>query len=176
MRPNKYAAKKTTCAAGHLHDERMVERFMEKTVRDASGCLLWTAAKAKFGHGLFTVALPNHHRVAKAHRIAWEIANRASLLPGSVIRHTCDNPACVEPAHLIAGTQAENVKDSWERGRSWRHRGESSQKAQLTEAQVLDARLRFKTGEPIPKIAAEYGVKYPALYNAVQGRSWAWLP
>lgn len=37
--------------------------------------------------------------------------------PGDVVRHTCDNPWCVEPTHLILGTQTDNVQDSVDRGR-----------------------------------------------------------
>lgn len=41
--------------------------------------------------------------------------------PGPVLRHRCDNPPCINPAHLEPGTQADNVRDMAERGRHWMH-------------------------------------------------------
>jgi HNH endonuclease len=49
--------------------------------------------------------------------LAWEDANQASLLPGAVIMHTCDNPRCINPKHLVLGTQAENIRDMMAKGR-----------------------------------------------------------
>lgn len=54
------------------------------------------------------------HRVVFAKKLGIEL----SSLAGVVVRHTCDNPRCINPAHLIAGTKADNNRDRAERGRS----------------------------------------------------------
>ena len=51
-----------------------------------------------------------------AHRVAFMLAGGA-IDDGAVIRHTCDNPACVNPAHLLSGRNIDNVRDMWRRGR-----------------------------------------------------------
>lgn len=56
------------------------------------------------------------------HRIAWTLghnpnATRVEVPSGLLVRHTCDNPPCCNPAHLITGTQAQNTADMMERGR-----------------------------------------------------------
>lgn len=52
-----------------------------------------------------------------AHRLSWEIANGRDWPVGLVARHSCDNPPCVNPAHITPGTVAENNRDIVERGR-----------------------------------------------------------
>jgi len=46
-----------------------------------------------------------------AHRLMYELINKVTLKADIVVRHTCDNPLCVNPAHLILGTRADNVRD-----------------------------------------------------------------
>ena len=49
--------------------------------------------------------------------LAWEIANAEPIPPGMVVRHTCDNPRCCNPAHLILGTDKDNTDDMLTRNR-----------------------------------------------------------
>jgi hypothetical protein len=53
----------------------------------------------------------------QAHRVSWEIANRRHVGKGCYVLHSCDNPPCVNPAHLSEGTPTENVHDCIEKGR-----------------------------------------------------------
>lgn len=72
-------------------------------------CWPWTAASLPKGYGLFSV---NGHpgATALAHRIAYIIGN-GPIPPGLVVRHSCHNPPCCNPNHLVCGTYAENEAD-----------------------------------------------------------------
>jgi hypothetical protein len=52
-----------------------------------------------------------------AHRVAYVLAN-GPIEPGQVVMHTCDVPACVNPAHLKLGSQGDNNRDCFAKGRN----------------------------------------------------------
>lgn len=87
-------------------------------------CWEWTGARNK-NYGM--IAVPGS-RLRGAHIVAWELDNGRALPDGMLIRHTCDNPPCVNPTHLLLGDHATNMQDKSQRGRwgaprpSFRHR------------------------------------------------------
>ena len=59
------------------------------------------------------------YQIYLSHRVAYSLA-REDLSRGQVVMHTCDNPMCCNPAHLIAGTPDDNSKDMVKKGRQAR--------------------------------------------------------
>ena len=72
-------------------------------------CIEWTGARSAAGYGRLGTKY--------AHRVAYEKAH-GPIARGMVVRHRCDNPPCVNPAHLELGTQADNMRDMAVRGRA----------------------------------------------------------
>jgi hypothetical protein len=110
--------------------------------------------------------------------MAWEAVN-GRVPDGLWVLHHCDNPPCVNPAHLYVGTHADNMRDMRERRRHWYHadpaniiRGERSGAAKLTEAQVRELRRLHDAGRSYGSLAREYGVSRQAVSSAITGRSW----
>jgi DNA invertase Pin-like site-specific DNA recombinase len=86
--------------------------------------------------------------------------------------HTCDNPSCVNPEHLFAGTNADNMRDKAQKGRSKVPVGEKHGKAILTEPQV---RRILKDPRPYTEIATQYNVASSTIGSIEQRVSWRHL-
>jgi len=89
--------------------------ILQHTKEDGE-CLIWTKCANTDGYPRAAI---NGNSNAKVHRVVWELHNNSSA-DGRVVRHTCDNPLCINPKHLQIGSPADNVRDRDERGR---HRG-----------------------------------------------------
>lgn len=98
-----------------------------------------------------------------AHRLSYCFANGVEHedIRDLVVRHDCDNPACVNPDHLSIGTVQDNVDDRVRRGRQHDNSGEKNGRSKLTNSQREEIRARY-----IPRclvngqaaLAREYGV------------------
>ena len=87
-------------------------RFWDKVERGRDQeCWLWRAHK-RLGYGRFLV----RGKLITAHRYSHEL-HHGPVPPGSVVMHSCDVRACVNPAHLRLGTQLANVWDAIDKGR-----------------------------------------------------------
>ena len=97
------------------HTEKAVARFWAKVdVREPDECWLWTAARLAYGYGRFSVG-SGLHRLATHAALEYDGKPRPD---GMHALHSCDNPPCVNPAHLRWGTNAENRAESISKGRS----------------------------------------------------------
>lgn len=98
-----------------MKGQSLSERYWSKVrIAGPDECWEWQAGKHSYGYGKFWV----DGKTRGAHQVAWEWANHQEVPRGMVVRHTCDNPACVNPAHLLLGQQTDNVRDRDERGRT----------------------------------------------------------
>ena len=83
-----------------------------KKVNKSDSCWDWSASKDRDGYGIVWTA-PGKSQ--KAHRVSAMLAGKNL---SQVIRHTCNNRACVRPEHLIPGTQSDNMQDMYKAGRA----------------------------------------------------------
>lgn len=138
-----------------------------------SECWEWTRARhlaGKWHYGRVGFA----GREYRAHLLAWESTHGTTVPPGMVVRHTCDNPPCCNPAHLVLGTPAENTRDMIERGRAVRTQspGERNGSAKLTVADVVQIRSDRLAGLSLSRLAAKYGISKGHASRVVNNINW----
>lgn len=134
------------------------ERFWSKV--DKSGdCWIWTAAPDTAGYGQFRYEGKN----VKAHRVSFFFEN--GYWP-KVTRHTCDNPPCVNPAHLLDGSHKDNSDDIYARERN----------NGLTASQVEEIRNIPMSRTIISDVAKRYGLSEKRVRDIIDGTVWSRLP
>lgn len=149
-----------------MFDSKFIERF-EKKFQKSEGCWEWLASSAGRGYG--QIKLPQQRRQAYAHRVAYEIY-KGPIPSGLQVLHSCDNPKCVNPDHLFAGTSKENLQDMRAKNRSTH--GEKSGTAKLTAVEVLQIRQCLAMGMTQMRIAAAFGVSQIQISRIKTGQRW----
>lgn len=145
----------------------LTERFMSKTTPEPNtGCWLWVGVVDRDGYGGLFVA---GRGKAKATRVSLELAGRPAR-PGEVVRHSCDQPSCVNPGHLKAGTQKENIADAVARGR--KAVGERHPFSTLSVSDVQRIRQLRAAGVPGVVVAREFGISGGTVSAVWTRRMW----
>ena len=143
--------------------------FWDKVQKSAGSdvCWIWTAGKNADGYGTLGGGL-------RAHRVSYEM--RHGPIPnGMCVCHSCDNPSCVNPAHLWLGTHQDNMADRSRKGRSSGGRmvGTEHPNAKLTDDMVREIRHLYASGEYMQKdLARMYGVSDMVISLLVRGKTW----
>lgn len=135
-----------------------VARFWSKvsvTGKD-SDCWEWNASREEKGYGRFRLPGPDR-RTWAAHRVAYAIYHGGFPPEGQLVRHSCDNPSCVNPYHLEAGTATDNMQDMVQKGR-YSRRPRSRVGPKLIDSDITLIRRKIEAGETNTKIAAFFGI------------------
>ena len=139
-----------------------------------TACILTTRGRVR-GYGIIHIK----GKTVYEHCLAYCKANGLLLadIVGKVVRHRCDNPACINPEHLVLGTVQDNVDDREFRGRGNHEvkgkRGEENNANKLTELQV--AEIKGHTRYSQRQLAEMYNVNQSTILRILQGKTWAWV-
>lgn len=141
----------------------IAERFWSKAdVRGPDECWPWQNSTNEQGYGIFTVRTG---RKSRAHRVAYELTHGVALMPDVKILHRCDNPPCVNPAHLRAGTQAENMADMVAKGRQ-----RSIRHSRLPASHFDEITAAVQSGAKQRDVARRFGVSQPYVSRIAAGK------
>jgi HNH endonuclease len=179
----------------------LVVRFWSRVdVQDLDQCWAW---KGYSRDGRYGTVVDEDGVNRPAHRIAWELWHNASILPGYLARHVCDNPICCNPTHVILGTSADNTHDAIERNRfcvgdnHWtrKHpervlrgaahpaaqnpelrRGTKNGRAILTDDDVRQIRSLKASGVSPVVLAARYRISKNQIFKIARGEAWSHVP
>lgn len=157
--------------SGLLRGLPVEQRMARQTRKMANGCWEWKGGIDADGYGRIRATLFDIP-YKKAHRVAWVLENKRPIPKDMVVCHSCDNPRCVNPAHLWLGSQEENQLDKISKGRHLIDvmRGEVHVDAKLTEVQV---RAILADARPYAEIGHEYGIAASTVGSIKNRTSWA---
>ncbi|QKY78955.1 HNH endonuclease [Arthrobacter phage Jinkies] len=134
---------------------------------ELGACWEWKGMLDKKGYGRANVG---QQKTRAAHRAAYEVWN-GELDPDLMVCHSCDNPPCINPAHLFPGDQFVNMGDAKAKRRN--ANGMRQGCAKLTDQQVAEIRAKYKPREySQARLGREYGVTQSAIGAIINGRTW----
>lgn len=154
------------------YSEVIVRRFWSRVMK-SDECWEWIGATNDAGYGQMNVS----GKCLYAHRMSYEI-HRGSIVAGLCVLHRCDNPPCVNPAHLSLGTKRDNTQDMLAKGRHGAMvkpecvlRGSRHGLAKLNEQKVVEIR-RLGGLVSQRKLAASYGVSQGTIRDVLNRSLW----
>lgn len=132
--------------------EPLIETFRKYTIVNGENqCWPWFGPVDQGGYGMMS-GKPFGFSSLRAHRFSY-MHHIGPIPRGGVVRHSCDNPECVNPAHLLVGTQLDNIQDRVKRGRT-----RTNQQSKLSLEQIFEVRRMASAGVYQRDIAKQFGV------------------
>lgn len=147
------------------------EKFERRILKTANGCWEWAGSRDVDGYGVFMAELDGV-LYKRAHRFSFAMHKHAppSRVP---VCHSCDNPPCVNPDHLWLGTNLENQRDKWAKGRGRGGGGQKNAHAILTPEQVAEI---LRDARTYAELAHVYGVSASTIGSIKQRLTWRDVP
>lgn len=139
--------------------ERLVAKISIEELSEITGC--WNCVGCRDENGY--VYIKHKGKVRRAHQLAYE-AWKGEVPERLEVTHTCNNPACINPNHLIAKTHGENIEDSHMAGN---RKGIGNYKLTVEDVLIIRA-----SNESNVDLAKRYGVTCTAIYDIRVGKNW----
>lgn len=154
--------------------ESDANRFWSKVAltSDPNKCWNWEGSKRRKGYGRIAITVaPNKDISVIVTRLSYYLHHNIDPI-GKAILHSCDNPSCVNPNHLLLGSNKDNTDDMMKKGRGVQPKGSHHGKSKLTEEIVLAIREKFKNGVPPKDLRKEYTVDQGQLSRILNRKAW----
>lgn len=134
-------------------------------------CWIWTASTYGRGYGQFR-GFVEYGSSPSAHKIIYELIN-GDTKNGKIIMHSCDNPSCVRPDHLVAGTYKQNMQDMDNKNRRVVREADDNTNSILTSRIVRRILKLYRTGKYTHKqLSRKYHVTETSIWQIFNGISW----
>lgn len=160
------------------------------SIGSADECWEWQGSRNTVsGYGTITY----QGKSWSTHRLSYTLAN-GPIPEGKLLRHTCDNPICCNPSHLIPGTTLQNYQDLVERGdpplpplltgdEHWSHkhpervrRGDKANRVKLTENEVRELRRLREDGMSYAQLGEKFSITPQGAFRIVKRLVWSHVP
>jgi len=131
-----------------------IEKLMRNTVKSGK-CIVWTGPKDLNGYALYAF---DGRGTLRVHRYVYEMV-KGPIPEGYYVCHECDNPSCVKPSHLFAGTPRDNTQDMLKKGRRKKSkRGAEHHNSKLCLKERNEIRQMVARGDKQAAVARHFGV------------------
>jgi len=157
----------------HGLDESVVRRFWRYVdKRGKRECWPWTGGTNDDGYGKLFFKDGELRKQLLSHRVSFAVSRNVPLSELLIVRHSCDNPLCVNPSHLIHGSILDNIADRQSRNRQ--AKGEGNHNAKLTADQVKEIRrIHVPYQRPyLRELADRYGVTLDQIHRVARKKVW----
>lgn len=148
----------------------IVEQLLSKIKVTKDGCFEWQGKLSREGNGYGVGVRKCGQRLA--HRASFE-AFRGPIPNRMCVCHHCDNPRCINPAHLFLGTHLENIRDAAMKGRM--RRGLENHFTKLTPEKVAQIKRMLIDGKSKRSIAKLFGVSRQAVLDIQTEHTWRYV-
>lgn len=139
--------------------------------KNAKECWIWSGAKKPSGYG--NIKVDGKYKLA--HRVAFEIIN-GKIPTKYIVCHTCDNPSCCNPYHLMLGTTKSNAVDMLIKNRQKKfdikNTGERNHNSKLNNEKVKQIRSLHSKGKTMKDISKMFGVSPTTIRSVILEKTW----
>jgi len=148
-----------------MTDEELKIWFYSNITITNFGCWEWNKCRGIQGYGVIRLNGKN----IRANRLSLEFKLGRKINAGLLACHSCNNPPCCNPEHLMEWTLQDNMNDKVKSSRQ--SKGENNGNSKLIEEQVIKIKLLNGIKSSV-KIAEQFGVKRACIQKIWRGEKW----